>query len=130
MVLGRIFGDSVRSSVGDRNLIVLGGVLSTIGVSVSLIVPVPGIVIAGSFLIGLGLSTIVPITYSIAGNARDLPPGVGLAMVTTVGYTGFLIGPPVIGFIADWQSLRLALLVVALLLSVMTILGAVYKPKR
>ena len=130
MVLGRIFGDSVRSSVGDRNLIVLGGVLSTIGVSVSLIVPVPGIVIAGSFLIGLGLSTIVPITYSIAGNARDLSPGVGLAMVTTVGYTGFLIGPPVIGFIADWQSLRLALLVVAFLLSVMTILGAVYKPKR
>lgn len=90
----------------------------------------PWITIAGFFLVGIGLSTIVPIAYSIAGNTSDLSPGVGLAMVTTVGYTGFLVGPPVIGFIADWQDLRIALAVVALLFVVMTVLGFRYSGKQ
>lgn len=129
MTLGRIFGDRVRASVGDARLIVIGGVLSTGGLSLALIFPLPYVVIIGCFLVGLGLSTIVPITYSIAGNAKDLPPGVGLAMVTTVGYTGFLFGPPIIGFLAEWQTLRIALLFVAVLLLIMTILGLLYKAK-
>ncbi len=129
MVVGRIFGDRVRIAFGDRKLIIIGGILSTTGLSLSLIVPDAYVVIAGSFLVGCGLSTIVPITYSTAGKAKDLPPGVGLAMVTTVGYTGFLMGPPIIGFIADWLNLRLALSIVALLLFVMTLLGVFLKLK-
>jgi MFS family permease len=69
----------------------------------------------------------VSIAYSISGHTKDLPPGVGLAMVTTVGYSGFLIGPPVIGFIADWQTLRIALTGVAVLFAIMTILAFRYK---
>ena len=71
--------------------------------------------IAGFFLVGLGLSVIVPIAYSVAGNNSELGPGVGLAMVTTVGYTGFLFGPPIIGFIADLAGLRIGLIFVAFL---------------
>ena len=81
------------------------------------------------FLVGLGLSTIVPITYSIAGQNKDLPPGVGLAMVTTIGYSGFLFGPPLIGFMADWQNLRLALLLVLSLFMTMTLLGIFHKSR-
>jgi MFS family permease len=127
MTLGRIFGDRARASVGDKKLIIIGGLIATCGLSLALIFPHPYIAIAGFLLVGAGLSTIVPIAYSIAGNTKDLPPGVGLAMVTTVGYTGFLVGPPVIGFIADWQDLRFGLLVVAILLSIMTLLGMLYK---
>jgi MFS family permease len=87
----------------------------------------PYAVILGLFITGVGLSSVVPIAYSIAGNTKDLPPGVGLAMVTTVGYSGFLFGPPIIGLIADWQSLRIALSVVAFLFIVMTFLSARYK---
>jgi MFS family permease len=130
MVVGRVFGDSIRASIGDRKLIIVGGILSTAGLAIALAIPLPYVVIAGAFLVGLGLSTIVPITYSIAGSSRDLPAGVGLAMVTTVGYTGFLMGPPIIGFIAEYQDLRVALIVVAVLLLIMTLLGAVYKERR
>jgi MFS family permease len=73
------------------------------------------------------ISSIVPIAYSVAGNAKELPSGVGLAMVTTVGYSGFLFGPPIIGFIADWHTLRMALLLVIILFAAMTFLGFRYK---
>lgn len=108
MTIGRIFGDRVRASMGDRKMIIMGGIIALVGLASSLIFVYPWVTIAGFFLVGIGLSTIVPIAYSIAGNTSDLSPGVGLAMVTTVGYTGFLVGPPVIGFIADWQDLRIA----------------------
>lgn len=123
MTIGRIFGDRIRSSWGDTKLIMTGGVISSAGLALSLIFPDPIIAIAGFFLVGLGLSTIVPITYSIAGNAKGLPSGVGLAMVTTVGYAGFLFGPPIIGFIADLSNLRVGLSVVIILFIVMTTLA-------
>ena len=126
MTLGRIFGDSMRKRSGDRAMIIGGGLTALTGLCAALIFPSPYVTITGFFLVGLGLSSIVPIAYSIGGNEKNLPPGVGLAMVTTVGYSGFLIGPPVIGFIADWLNLRVSLGVIALLLALMTILGYRY----
>ena len=130
MTIGRIFGDRVRARLGDQKLIMLGGLIASLGLGLALLFPQPYIVIAGFFFVGLGLSTIVPIAYSLAGNSKGLPSGVGLAMVTTVGYTGFLFGPPIIGFVADWQTMRIALTLVVFLLMVMTILGFLYKAKE
>ena len=127
MTIGRFFGDSIRAKLGDRKLMIYLGIISTVGLSITLLFIHPYVVIAGLFITGLGLSSLVPIAYSIAGNTKDLSPGVGLAMVTTVGYSGFLFGPPIIGFIADLQSLRLALGGVAILFVIMTILSARYK---
>ncbi len=129
MTVGRIFGDRVRVILGDSMCIVAGGVTASCGLAVMLALPFPYVVIAGCFLTGLGLSTIVPITYSIAGNTKDIPSGVALAMVTTVGYTGFLAGPPIIGFIAEWQTLRIAMTLVAVLFLVMTWLGYSYRAR-
>lgn len=123
MTVGRIFGDAARARFGDKKLIVSGGLLSTVGLALTLTIPDAYLAIAGFFLVGLGLSTIVPIAYSIAGNNKSLPSGAGLAMVTTVGYSGFLFGPPIIGFLADWGSLRFSLVVVVMLFVIMTILG-------
>jgi MFS family permease len=127
MTIGRLLGDRMRTHFGDPKMIMAGGALATVGLLAALIIATPMVSIAGFFLVGLGLSTIVPIAYSISGHTKDLPPGVGLAMVTTVGYSGFLIGPPVIGFIADWQTLRIALAVVAVLFVIMTMLAFRYK---
>lgn len=127
MTIGRFFGDSARIKFGDRTLMIYLGLISTLGLTVTLLFIHPFAVIAGLFITGLGLSSIVPIAYSIAGNTKNLSPGVGLAMVTTVGYSGFLFGPPIIGFVADWQSLRLALGAVAVLFVVMTLLSVRYK---
>lgn len=123
MTLGRLLGDRFRRWWGDTKLIAYGGLLSTAGLALCLSIPEPYVAIIGFFLVGLGLSTIVPITYSIAGNTKDLPSGVGLAMVTTVGYSGFLFGPPAIGFVSDMSNLRIGLLLVGILFLLMTILG-------
>ncbi len=129
MTLGRILGDGARLRFGDKPLMIGCGLVATIGLTMTIVFIYPFAVIAGLFIVGLGLSAIVPIAYSIAGHTKDLPPGVGLAMVTTVGYTGFLFGPPIIGLLADWQTLRLALLLVVFLLVVMTVLSYFYKPR-
>ena len=123
MTIGRLFGDGARIRFGDRKLMVVCGLIATAGLTLAIAFVHPFAVITGLFIIGIGLSAIVPIAYSIAGHTRDLPPGVGLAMVTTVGYSGFLFGPPIIGFIANWQSLRIALGLVVVLFIVMTYLG-------
>lgn len=130
MTLGRLLGDRGRALVGDKKLIVYGGLVSTAGLTLTLLVPEPYPSITGFFLVGLGLSAIVPITYSIAGNTKELSSGVALAMVTTVGYSGFLFGPPVIGFLADLINLRLALTVVAVLFVLMTLMGIFLKSRK
>lgn len=127
MTIGRIFGDKARERFGDQKLVLLSSIMATVGISIALIYPLPIIVIIGFGIVGLGLSVVVPIAYSIAGNMKGLPPGVGLAMVTTVGYTGFLFGPPIIGFVADWQTLRVALIFIVLLFVLMTILALRFK---
>jgi MFS family permease len=123
MTIGRILGDSARVKFGDRKLMVACGLVATAGISISILFNSPLMVILGFFVVGIGLSAVVPIAYSIAGHTKDLPPGVGLAMVTTLGYSGFLFGPPIIGFIAQWQNLRVALGIVAALFLIMTFLS-------
>jgi MFS family permease len=123
MTLGRIFGDRIRATWGDTKLIMAGGITASIGLAVAIFFPTPWIVTIGTFMVGLGLSTIVPIAYSIAGNEKGLPSGVGISMVTTIGYSGFLFGAPIIGFIAAASSLRVGLSVVGILFIIMTYLA-------
>lgn len=129
MTLGRIVGDSARARFGDKKLMVVCGIVASLGLLISIVMIQPIIVMLGFFMVGTGLSVIVPIAYSIAGNSPGISPGVGLAMVTTVGYAGFLFGPPIIGFLADWQTLRLALLFVVFLFLLMTMLSYRYNSK-
>jgi MFS family permease len=57
-------------------------------------------------LVGIGVSSIVPMVYSIAGNNEKVAPGIALAMVGSVSYFGFLMGPPLIGYISELANLR------------------------
>jgi MFS family permease len=72
-------------------------------------------------LVGLGLSTIVPIVFSSAGNLKNISPSAGISMATSIGYTGFFIGPPAIGFLAETFGLRIGLVFVLGLFVLMTI---------
>jgi MFS family permease len=123
MTLGRTLGDGARIKFGDRSLMIACGLVATAGILIAILFTHPLATICGFFVVGIGLSAVVPIAYSIAGHTKDLPPGVGLAMVTTVGYSGFLFGPPIIGFIAQWENLRVALGFVGILFLVMTFLS-------
>lgn len=57
-------------------------------------------------VVGLGVSSIVPSVYSAAGRHPDVPPGIALATVSSVSFLGFLMGPPLIGYIAELAGLR------------------------
>ena len=128
MTTGRFFGDWGRARLGDRRILIYSSILALIGMSVALIWVQTPVIIAGFFVVGLGLATIVPIAYSTAGNTPGLAPGVGISMVTTVGYSGFLFGPPIIGFLADWQTLHLALGFVWILFLLMTVMTLAFRP--
>jgi MFS family permease len=69
----------------------------------------------GFLLVGIGTSSVVPLAYSLAGRSRNMAPGSAMAMVTSIGFLGFLLGPPFIGFIAEYANLRVSFALVALL---------------
>lgn len=122
MTIGRLLGDRARYSFGDRNLILYGGILATMGLSICIIFPLPVVVIVGLFIVGIGLSTVVPIVYSLAGNIPGVKAGVGISAVTTIGYSGFLFGPPIIGMLAEYFGLRISWAFVLLLFITMVII--------
>jgi MFS family permease len=109
MTLGRVFGDYATARFGPRRLMTYDAILTILGLGLALsYVSVPSTLI-GFFLVGLGVSTIVPIVFSQAGNTPGVNPSAGIAMATSIGYTGFFIGPPAIGFLADAFDLRVGL---------------------
>ncbi|HEY9197458.1 MAG TPA: MFS transporter, partial [Mucilaginibacter sp.] len=71
--------------------------------------------IAGFLLVGFGVSSVVPMVYSAAGKSKTMQPGVALAAVSTIGFLGFFVGPPVIGFIAGIATLRGSFVLIALM---------------
>ncbi len=123
MLIGRLLGDGARMSYGDKRLIVACSVTALVGVVAIVLALGPVWSLIGFFLAGLGLSIIVPIAYSRAGNTPGIPPGTGIGMVTTIGYSGFIIGPPIIGLLADWQNLQVAYGFILILFAIMLALG-------
>jgi hypothetical protein len=77
--------------------------------------------------VGAGFSCIVPIVFGAGANVEGIAPGAGVAAVTTAGYLGFLTGPPLIGFTAEFAGLRVGLAVVAILSAVAALLAGAVK---
>lgn len=117
MTAGRLFGDSLTTMWKPALIVRVGGLTATIGFVTAVITTEPIIVLVGFAAVGLGLANIIPISFSTAGNYPGISAGAGIAGVATIGYAGFLAGPPIIGLIAEATSLRIAFLVVALLVS-------------
>jgi MFS family permease len=119
MALGRAFGDGVVARVGARMTVIGGALLAAASLGVALAFAMPWAAYAGFAGVGLGLANVIPILFSAAGRVRDVPSGVAIASVSTIGYAGFLLGPPVIGFTSDAIGLRLALgIVVAAIVAI------------
>ena len=71
--------------------------------------------VIGFLLVGLGVSSVVPLIYSQAGKSGTMQPGLALAAVSSISFLGFLIGPPLIGFVAEAAGLRLSFAVIAVI---------------
>jgi MFS family permease len=115
MAIARLGGDVLNEKLGAGRLLRGGMALVAVALGAVLLIgqPIPAVI--GFAFVGLGIANAVPLLFSAAG--RVDPPGPSLAAVFTVGYTGFIVGPPVIGFLADGIGLpeTLGLLVVAAL---------------
>jgi MFS family permease len=109
MAVGRFSGDSLSTRFGPERLVRFGAFSSTIGLLVALLLPGASTVLVGFAGVGFGFSTIVPLVFSAAGRDRSAAPGVAVASVTTIGYLGFIAGPPLIGCLAEIIGLRGAL---------------------
>ncbi|SDW14911.1 MFS transporter [Flavobacterium degerlachei] len=106
MAGGRFFGDGLILKFGRKTVMQISGVLISAGLFTSVFFPyiIPSTI--AFMFVGLGVSTIVPTLYSIAGKNPNVPPGEALTIVSSVSFLGFLMGPPVIGYIAELSSLR------------------------
>ena len=114
MTCGRFIADKLVTRFGVIPVVRSGGVLITTGLGISVLFPNLFATTIGFLLVGFGTSSIVPLCYSMAGKSKTMLPGVALATVSTIGFLGFLLGPPLIGYIAQASNLQWSLTVVAL----------------
>lgn len=106
MASGRFMGVYLIGKFGRKNLLQISGAIISLGMALAVIFPYLITAIFGFMLIGLGVSSIVPMVYSIAGNNKKVPAGKAITMVSSIGYFAFLFGPPLIGYISQLSSLR------------------------
>jgi MFS family permease len=121
MVVGRFFGDQLATKFGANRLLKIGGLIGGFGLASGLLAGGSLGVIIGWFLFGIALSLVIPLLFSAAGSmankrfAGSISPAEAVAMISGISYFGFIVGPPLMGFLADAITLRWAMLVPAAL---------------
>lgn len=101
MTICRFSGDMVIARFGDRPLLLGGALMAAFGILVCMLAPNPTVGLLGFFLLGLGCSLGAPILYAASMRIPGIPPAAGLATFASLSMAGFLVGPPLIGLIAD-----------------------------
>ncbi|SDH33912.1 Predicted arabinose efflux permease, MFS family [Pseudomonas flavescens] len=104
----RLYGDRLVNAYGRQRMLMLGGACASLGLLLVVAIDLPGVALAGFVLTGIGLSNIVPILFTAAGNQPQVPSSFALSAVTLIGYTGLLSGPALIGGVARHWSLTAA----------------------
>lgn len=114
MATGRFLGDRIIAEIGRKKLLQISGILIVAGLMTAVLFPYIITATAGFVLVGLGVSSIVPTVYSAAAKSSKVSPGMALAGVSSIGFLGFLLGPPIIGYIAQIAGLQYSFAVVAI----------------
>ncbi len=127
MAGGRFIGDIVVTKMGKQRVLQGSGIIITIGLLVAVIFPTLVSATIGFLLVGLGVSSVVPLVYSSAGRSKTMSAGVALTAVSTIGFLGFLLGPPIVGFMAEAFSLRWSFTLIAVLGFGTTVLASFIK---
>ena len=129
MTLMRLVGGRVVTFLGPRRTVVIGSLLGAASFCGAVLLANPYISVLLFFFVGLGASNITPLTFSEAGRTKSMPMSAALAAVSTLGYSGVLVGPAMIGGIAHATSLPTAFYFVAFLL-VLTACAGVFYPSK
>lgn len=112
MATGRFIADWVANHLRFKKTIFVSGLLIAVGLGIAVGFPFILTSIIGFLLVGFGVSSVIPLIYSEAGKSKSTNPGMALTAVSSIGFLGFLIGPPLIGVIAGMASLRISFLVI------------------
>ena len=109
MALGRLATGWIVGHVGNRRTLLGSGLLAAGGMLLALATTSPALVVGGFLLVGLALAAVAPLAFSVAGDLVPERAGSAVSVVTTFGYGGFLLGPPLVGGLAEVVGLRAAL---------------------
>jgi MFS family permease len=129
-LVGRLVGDTIINRFGVVRVLRIGSALAAAGIGGGVLVNQPWSILLGYAIVGAGISIVVPVTYRAAGSVPGIAPGDAVAAVASLGYMGFLLGPPMIGAISDLLSLRIALGLVAVVLLGIQMLVASFPVSR
>ena len=123
MTIGRLLGDRLVRHVSGRVLVTGGSLLAALGMLLMTIIPVWQMTLLGYALVGAGCANVVPVLYSAVGRQTFMPEHLAVSAITTLGYSGILVGPATLGFVAQIVNLPLALGSIGVLLVFVTMMG-------
>jgi len=106
MAGGRFLGDGLIHRFGRKRVLQISGMMISVGLFIAVIFPYIIPCTLAFMLVGFGVSSIVPTVYSVAGKNPTVSPSEALTIVSSVSFLGFLMGPPVIGYIAELFGLQ------------------------
>jgi predicted MFS family arabinose efflux permease len=129
MALARFGGDTLRARFPEQALLRCGASVAAVAMAVVLISANPWVAFVGFALVGAGLAPVAPILFNAATRVPGVSRAAAIASVTSVGYSGFMIGPPLIGSIATATSLTIALGVVVVAAGLLAY-GARFVPEK
>lgn len=125
MAIGRLSGDTIAQRLGPSAVVRGGGALVAAGIALAVGSGIPTLAIVGFGMVGAGLACTFPLILSAAARTPNIAPSTGIAAMATSGYTGFLVGPPLLGTLAEFVSLRGALGLLALIGVIVALVGGV-----
>jgi MFS family permease len=112
MAIFRFLGDIITARLGPIVTVRTGSLVAATGLVWALSMSTPEWSLPGFAIVGAGFSAIIPLVFGSGGRVQGVKPGTGIATVTGIGYIGFIVGPPLIGFASQLVTLRYALGVV------------------
>ncbi len=115
MTSGRLAGDRMADRFGIQRVLAASGLLISTGFLITVLSPIIPLTLVGYLLTGFGVSCVVPFVFSLAGKIPMSNPGAALASISSLGYLGFLLVPPMIGYVAQASSLRVSFAIIAVM---------------
>ena len=128
MTIGRLAGDWLATRFGPVRIVRGGGIIASLGLLAVFFTDQPLVTLLGFAAVGAGVANVIPMAFSAAGKMPNISSSVGISGVASIGYAGFLAGPPLIGLVAEATSLRVSMLLVALLVGSLIFTAQAIRP--
>lgn len=114
MACGRFISDFIVRKFGSKVTLIISGSLIFTGMICAVLFPTLLTTLLSFIIVGLGISAVVPLVYTLAGNSKTASPEQALTVITSIGFIGFFLGPPCIGFLAEKFSLQISFTFISL----------------